>query len=179
MPLSYAIFDGPSSDPPLVFLHGLFGSKSNFSSLVKKLVLQTGRKVGKKRSIISQGGGSYWPKMRSQEPDFYIEYCSQKFFPRILSNWTEHSKILVNLPQVIHSFLCFLWSSKFNNRKSLFFLMSLAAASSCHCLINNLKRSDVIKIVLQRRTREVHIYKKRRTLIKNKVFNHKAHIIIS
>ncbi|XP_039202203.1 protein ABHD11 isoform X2 [Crotalus tigris] len=44
VPLSYAIFDGPSSDPPLVFLHGLFGSKSNFSSLVKKLVLQTGRK---------------------------------------------------------------------------------------------------------------------------------------
>ncbi|KAK9412366.1 protein ABHD11 [Crotalus adamanteus] len=46
VPLSYAIFDGPSSDPPLVFLHGLFGSKSNFSSLVKKLVLQTGRKIG-------------------------------------------------------------------------------------------------------------------------------------
>ncbi|XP_015672687.1 protein ABHD11 [Protobothrops mucrosquamatus] len=45
VPLSYAICDGPSSDPPLVFLHGLFGSKSNFSSLVKKLVLQTGRKV--------------------------------------------------------------------------------------------------------------------------------------
>ncbi|XP_063154941.1 sn-1-specific diacylglycerol lipase ABHD11 isoform X1 [Candoia aspera] len=45
VPLSYAIFDGPSPDPPLVFLHGLFGSKSNFSSLAKKLVLQTGRKV--------------------------------------------------------------------------------------------------------------------------------------
>ncbi|XP_032072342.1 protein ABHD11 isoform X1 [Thamnophis elegans] len=45
VPLSYAIFDGPSSEPPLVFLHGLFGSKSNFSSLAKKLVLQTGRKA--------------------------------------------------------------------------------------------------------------------------------------
>uniref|UniRef100_A0ABM5EMT5 sn-1-specific diacylglycerol lipase ABHD11 n=1 Tax=Pogona vitticeps TaxID=103695 RepID=A0ABM5EMT5_9SAUR len=44
-PLSYAVFDGPSTQPPLVFLHGLFGSKANFTSLAKKLVLQTGRKV--------------------------------------------------------------------------------------------------------------------------------------
>ncbi|XP_044312120.1 protein ABHD11 isoform X2 [Varanus komodoensis] len=45
VPLSYSVYDGPSPQPPLVFLHGLFGSKSNFSSLAKKLVLQTGRKV--------------------------------------------------------------------------------------------------------------------------------------
>ncbi|CAI5795077.1 Abhydrolase domain containing 11 [Podarcis lilfordi] len=45
VPVSYAVFDGPSPEPPLVFLHGLFGSKTNFASLAKKLVLQTGRKV--------------------------------------------------------------------------------------------------------------------------------------
>ncbi|XP_053131015.1 protein ABHD11 isoform X2 [Hemicordylus capensis] len=45
VPLSYAVLDGPSPQPPLVFLHGLFGSKSNFQSLAKKLVAQTGRKV--------------------------------------------------------------------------------------------------------------------------------------
>nr|XP_034996039.1 protein ABHD11 isoform X2 [Zootoca vivipara] len=44
VPVSYAVFDGPSPEPPLVFLHGLFGSKTNFASLAKKLVLQTGRK---------------------------------------------------------------------------------------------------------------------------------------
>uniref|UniRef100_A0A670K6Q3 sn-1-specific diacylglycerol lipase ABHD11 n=1 Tax=Podarcis muralis TaxID=64176 RepID=A0A670K6Q3_PODMU len=27
VPVSYAVFDGPSPEPPLVFLHGLFGSK--------------------------------------------------------------------------------------------------------------------------------------------------------
>ncbi|KAL8198728.1 UNVERIFIED_CONTAM: Alpha/beta hydrolase domain-containing protein 11 [Gekko kuhli] len=43
--LSYAVFDGPSPQPPLVFLHGLFGSKTNFQSLATKLVLQTGRQV--------------------------------------------------------------------------------------------------------------------------------------
>ncbi|XP_015269041.1 PREDICTED: alpha/beta hydrolase domain-containing protein 11 [Gekko japonicus] len=43
--LSYTVFDGPSPQPPLVFLHGLFGSKNNFQSLAKKLVLQTGRQV--------------------------------------------------------------------------------------------------------------------------------------
>ncbi|KAJ6655796.1 hypothetical protein lerEdw1_004849 [Lerista edwardsae] len=45
VPLSYAVLDGPSPQPPLVFLHGLFGSKSNFQSLAKKLVLKTQRKV--------------------------------------------------------------------------------------------------------------------------------------
>ncbi|XP_063002817.1 sn-1-specific diacylglycerol lipase ABHD11 [Elgaria multicarinata webbii] len=45
VPLSYTVYDGPSPQPPLVFLHGLFGSKSNFASLAKKLVLLTGRKV--------------------------------------------------------------------------------------------------------------------------------------
>ncbi|XP_054857599.1 protein ABHD11-like [Eublepharis macularius] len=45
VPLSYTVFDGSSPQPPLVFLHGLFGSKANFQSLAKKLVLQTGRTV--------------------------------------------------------------------------------------------------------------------------------------
>uniref|UniRef100_A0A8C4SFB6 sn-1-specific diacylglycerol lipase ABHD11 n=1 Tax=Erpetoichthys calabaricus TaxID=27687 RepID=A0A8C4SFB6_ERPCA len=43
--LSYDVFDGRSTGTPLVFLHGLFGCKSNFQSIGKKLVQQTGRKV--------------------------------------------------------------------------------------------------------------------------------------
>uniref|UniRef100_H3B128 sn-1-specific diacylglycerol lipase ABHD11 n=2 Tax=Latimeria chalumnae TaxID=7897 RepID=H3B128_LATCH len=43
--LSYDVFDGPVSGPPLVFLHGLFGSKSNFQSIAKAVVQRTGRKV--------------------------------------------------------------------------------------------------------------------------------------
>uniref|UniRef100_A0A3B4B6D9 sn-1-specific diacylglycerol lipase ABHD11 n=1 Tax=Periophthalmus magnuspinnatus TaxID=409849 RepID=A0A3B4B6D9_9GOBI len=43
--LSYDVFDGKNDDTPLVFLHGLFGSKSNFHSIAKSLVQRTGRKV--------------------------------------------------------------------------------------------------------------------------------------
>ncbi|MBN3289797.1 ABHDB protein, partial [Polypterus senegalus] len=42
--LSYDVFDGRGTGTPLVFLHGLFGCKSNFQSIGKKLVQQTGRK---------------------------------------------------------------------------------------------------------------------------------------
>ncbi|XP_061105844.1 protein ABHD11 isoform X2 [Conger conger] len=43
--LTYDVFDGKGTDSPLVFLHGLFGSKSNFHSIAKSLVQRTGRKV--------------------------------------------------------------------------------------------------------------------------------------
>ncbi|XP_061557847.1 protein ABHD11 [Phycodurus eques] len=44
--LTYDVFDGKGeSSTPLVFLHGLFGSKSNFHSIAKSLVQRTGRKV--------------------------------------------------------------------------------------------------------------------------------------
>ncbi|KAM9332006.1 sn-1-specific diacylglycerol lipase ABHD11 [Pholidichthys leucotaenia] len=43
--LSYDVFDGKGESTPLVFLHGLFGSKSNFFSIAKSLVERTGRKV--------------------------------------------------------------------------------------------------------------------------------------
>ncbi|XP_062868008.1 sn-1-specific diacylglycerol lipase ABHD11 [Trichomycterus rosablanca] len=43
--LTYDVFDGKVDDTPLVFLHGLFGSKSNFHSIAKSLVQRTGRKV--------------------------------------------------------------------------------------------------------------------------------------
>ncbi|XP_028938579.1 protein ABHD11 [Ornithorhynchus anatinus] len=45
VPLSYTQFDGPTQEAPLVFLHGLFGSKTNFQSIAKSLARQTGRKV--------------------------------------------------------------------------------------------------------------------------------------
>ncbi|KAG8590093.1 hypothetical protein GDO81_006631 [Engystomops pustulosus] len=43
--LSYDLFDGKAPGPPLVLLHGLFGSKSNFQSIAKALVRRIGRKV--------------------------------------------------------------------------------------------------------------------------------------
>ncbi|XP_029468888.1 protein ABHD11 isoform X4 [Rhinatrema bivittatum] len=43
--LSYDLFDGTVPDTPLVFLHGLFGSKSNFQAVGKALVQKTGKKV--------------------------------------------------------------------------------------------------------------------------------------
>lgn len=44
--LTYDVFDGKGDSTPLVFLHGLFGSKSNFHSIAKSLVQRTGRKLG-------------------------------------------------------------------------------------------------------------------------------------
>lgn len=43
--MTYDVFDGKGESTPLVFLHGLFGSKSNFHSIAKSLVQRTGRKV--------------------------------------------------------------------------------------------------------------------------------------
>ncbi|XP_043910095.1 protein ABHD11 isoform X2 [Protopterus annectens] len=43
--LSYNVFDGKNKQTPLVLLHGLFGSKSNFQSIAKAFVQRTGREV--------------------------------------------------------------------------------------------------------------------------------------
>ncbi|XP_075710214.1 sn-1-specific diacylglycerol lipase ABHD11 isoform X1 [Rhinoderma darwinii] len=43
--LSYDLYDGKAPGPPLVLLHGLFGSKSNFQSIARALVRRIGRKV--------------------------------------------------------------------------------------------------------------------------------------
>nr|XP_014427363.1 protein ABHD11 isoform X4 [Pelodiscus sinensis] len=45
LPLSYMVFDGPALQPPLVFLHGLLGSKGNFRAIARALVQRSGRKV--------------------------------------------------------------------------------------------------------------------------------------
>ncbi|XP_059753499.1 protein ABHD11 isoform X1 [Balaenoptera ricei] len=45
VPLSYRLLDGEATRPPLVFLHGLFGCKTNFNSIAKALAQQTGRRV--------------------------------------------------------------------------------------------------------------------------------------
>ncbi|XP_051847888.1 protein ABHD11 [Antechinus flavipes] len=45
VPLSYKLLGSSDTHPPLVFLHGLFGSKTNFQSIAKTLGQQTGRKV--------------------------------------------------------------------------------------------------------------------------------------
>ncbi|TSL04267.1 Protein ABHD11 [Bagarius yarrelli] len=51
--LSYDVFDGKDDAVPLVFLHGLFGSKSNFHTIAKSLVQRTGRK-GRNCTLSSQ-----------------------------------------------------------------------------------------------------------------------------
>ncbi|XP_060703988.1 protein ABHD11 isoform X1 [Hemiscyllium ocellatum] len=43
--LAYDVLDGRNTETPLVFLHGLFGSKSNFNSIAKALSQRTGRMV--------------------------------------------------------------------------------------------------------------------------------------
>ncbi|XP_037010658.2 protein ABHD11 isoform X2 [Artibeus jamaicensis] len=45
VPLSYQLLDGEAGRPALVFLHGLFGCKTNFNSVAKALARRTGRKV--------------------------------------------------------------------------------------------------------------------------------------
>ncbi|XP_049645502.1 protein ABHD11 [Suncus etruscus] len=45
VPLSYNLLDGEANLPALVFLHGLFGCKTNFNSIAKALAQQTGRRV--------------------------------------------------------------------------------------------------------------------------------------
>nr|XP_031288591.1 protein ABHD11 isoform X3 [Camelus dromedarius] len=42
--LSYKLLDGEAASPPLVLLHGLFGSKNNFNSVANSLAQQTSRK---------------------------------------------------------------------------------------------------------------------------------------
>lgn len=54
--LTYDVFDGKGDGTPLVFLHGLFGSKSNFHSIAKSLVQRTGRKVRFQFLRWSRGG---------------------------------------------------------------------------------------------------------------------------
>ncbi|KAM4820614.1 sn-1-specific diacylglycerol lipase ABHD11 [Thomomys bottae] len=45
LPLSYKLLDGEPTLPAVVFLHGLFGSKTNFSSVAKAVARLTGRRV--------------------------------------------------------------------------------------------------------------------------------------
>ncbi|XP_021520186.1 protein ABHD11 isoform X3 [Meriones unguiculatus] len=45
LPLSYTLLDGEETLPAVVFLHGLFGSKTNFNSIAKAMVKRTGRRV--------------------------------------------------------------------------------------------------------------------------------------
>ncbi|XP_044531558.1 protein ABHD11 [Gracilinanus agilis] len=45
VPLSYKLLEGQNTQPPLIFLHGLFGSKIIFEYEAKALAKRTGRKV--------------------------------------------------------------------------------------------------------------------------------------
>lgn len=59
VPLSYKLLDGEAASPPLVFLHGLFGSKTNFNSIAKTLAQQTGRRVSFWSRRGPEGGGAW------------------------------------------------------------------------------------------------------------------------
>ncbi|XP_077852672.1 sn-1-specific diacylglycerol lipase ABHD11 isoform X3 [Macaca mulatta] len=45
LPLSYSLLDGEAALPAVIFLHGLFGCKTNFNSIAKAFAQQTGRRV--------------------------------------------------------------------------------------------------------------------------------------
>ncbi|XP_029409528.1 protein ABHD11 isoform X3 [Nannospalax galili] len=45
LPLSYKLLDGEATLPAIVFLHGLFGSKTNFNSIAKAMAQRTSRRV--------------------------------------------------------------------------------------------------------------------------------------
>ncbi|XP_008016525.2 sn-1-specific diacylglycerol lipase ABHD11 isoform X1 [Chlorocebus sabaeus] len=45
LPLSYSLLDGEAALPAVIFLHGLFGCKTNFNSIAKAFSQQTGRRV--------------------------------------------------------------------------------------------------------------------------------------
>ncbi|XP_074870099.1 sn-1-specific diacylglycerol lipase ABHD11 isoform X4 [Carettochelys insculpta] len=53
LPLSYMVFDGSTPQSPLVFLHGLLGSKSNFRAIARALVQRTGRKPDLVERLVS------------------------------------------------------------------------------------------------------------------------------
>ncbi|XP_050784916.1 protein ABHD11 isoform X2 [Gopherus flavomarginatus] len=53
LPLSYIVFDGPAPQPPLVFLHGLLGSKGNFRAIARALVQRSGRKPDLVERLVS------------------------------------------------------------------------------------------------------------------------------
>lgn len=58
VPLSYKLLDGEATRPALVFLHGLFGCKTNFNSIAKALAQQTGRRVSFRERRSPAGGGA-------------------------------------------------------------------------------------------------------------------------
>nr|XP_024643848.1 protein ABHD11-like isoform X1 [Macaca nemestrina] len=45
LPLSYSLLDGEAALPAVIFLHGLFGCKTNFNSIAKAFAQQTGRRI--------------------------------------------------------------------------------------------------------------------------------------
>ncbi|XP_032625794.1 sn-1-specific diacylglycerol lipase ABHD11 isoform X2 [Chelonoidis abingdonii] len=53
LPLSYIVIDGPAPQPPLVFLHGLLGSKGNFRAIARALVQRSGRKPDLVERLVS------------------------------------------------------------------------------------------------------------------------------
>lgn len=59
VPLSYKLLDGEAARPALVFLHGLFGCKTNFNSIAKALAQQTGRRVSFRERRSPAGGGEW------------------------------------------------------------------------------------------------------------------------
>lgn len=79
--LSYKLLDGEASRPALVFLHGLFGSKTNFNSIAKALAQQTGRRVSFRERRGPAGGGAWLGGARE------VAKTGPAFLPSLLDTW--------------------------------------------------------------------------------------------
>lgn len=71
LPLSYNLLDGETTLPAIVFLHGLFGSKTNFNSIAKAMVQRTGRRVSF-RVGRGRGGRGLRGKSEGSGPGFNL-----------------------------------------------------------------------------------------------------------
>uniref|UniRef100_Q8NFV4-5 Isoform 5 of sn-1-specific diacylglycerol lipase ABHD11 n=1 Tax=Homo sapiens TaxID=9606 RepID=Q8NFV4-5 len=67
------LLDGEAALPAVVFLHGLFGSKTNFNSIAKILAQQTGRRV---LTVDARNHGD-----SPHSPDMSYEIMSQDLQP--------------------------------------------------------------------------------------------------
>ncbi|XP_030895594.1 protein ABHD11 isoform X2 [Leptonychotes weddellii] len=114
--LSYKLLDGEATRPALVFLHGLFGSKTNFNSIAKALAHQTGRRPELVERLIavdispvettpSSSFPSYMAAMRAVDiPDEVPRSSARKLadeqLSTVIQDMAERQFLLTNLVEV-------------------------------------------------------------------------------
>ncbi|XP_058424965.1 protein ABHD11 isoform X6 [Diceros bicornis minor] len=116
VPLSYKLLDGEAARPALVFLHGLFGCKTNFNSVAKALAQQTGRRpelverliavdISPVETTSSSDFPTYMAAMRAIDiPDEVSRSCARKLADEQLSTVIQDMAVrqflLTNLVEV-------------------------------------------------------------------------------